>query len=88
MIVFPKKNKHITFDGSKRHGVSLVFEEDKINDPRYIIAINLWNKKPSDVEYYQKTQIEKEYNDDVQVVNIKPCDETKNIIIHQNQKYF
>jgi hypothetical protein len=82
MIVFPKKNKHITFDGSKRHGVSLVFEEeDKINDPRYIIAINLWNKKPSDVKYYQKTQIEKEYNDDVQVVNIKPCDETKNIII-------
>jgi len=81
MIVFPKKNKHITFDGSKRHGVSLVFEEDKLNDPRYIIAINLWNKKPSNVEYYQKTQIEKTYDNNIQVINIKPCDEIKNNII-------
>ena len=44
-IIFPKKNKHISFDGTNRHGVSAIFEENKKDDPRYILAINLWNKK-------------------------------------------
>ena len=79
-IVFPKKNKHITFDGSKRHGVSSIFEEDKINELRYIIAINLWDRKPTNVEYYQKEKTTKMYDNKIQVININPCNEDENII--------
>jgi hypothetical protein len=80
-VVFPKKNKHITFDGSKRHGVANIFEEDNINGSRYIIAINLWNRKPLNVEYYQKQQIQSsQLYDKKQVVNIKPCNEDENVI--------
>jgi hypothetical protein len=72
IIVFPRKNKHITFDGSKRHGVTSIFEEDKINDARYIIAINLWNRRPVNVEYYQKYQknVANVYNNTIPIVNI------------------
>ena len=80
MIVFPKKNKHITFDGSKKHGVASIFEEDKTNEPRYIIAINLWDKKPTNVEYYQKQLTPKSYNNKTQIVNILPCKEVENVI--------
>jgi hypothetical protein len=80
MIVFPKKNKHITFDGSKRHGVSSIFEEDNINGSRYIIAINLWDRKPTNVKYYQKQQIEKTYDNNMQLVNITPCKQVENVI--------
>jgi hypothetical protein len=85
-IVFPKKNKHITFDGSKRHGVSSIFEEDKINESRYIIAVNLWNIKPTNVEYYQKPQTSKMYNNNnkIPVLNIQPCNEVENIIFVKN----
>jgi len=79
--VLTKKNKHITFDGSKRHGVANIFEEDNINGSRYIIAINLWNRKPLNVEYYQKQQIQSsQLYDKKQVVNIKPCNEDENVI--------
>jgi hypothetical protein len=84
MIVFPKKNKHITFDGSKRHGVSSIFEEDNINGSRYIIAINLWDRKPTNVEYYQKQQIEKTYDNNMQLVNITPCNQVENVIFIKN----
>lgn len=84
MIVFPKKNKHITFDGSKRHGVSSIFEKDNINGSRYIIAINLWDRKPTNVEYYQKQQIEKTYDNNMQLVNITPCNQVENVIFIKN----
>jgi hypothetical protein len=78
-IIFPKKNKHITFDGSKRHGVASIFEEDKTNETRYIIAINLWDKKPTNVEYYQKQQASNSYNT-TQIVKIQPCNQVRNVI--------
>ena len=80
-IVFPKKNKHITFDGSKRHGVASIFEEDKTTELRYIIAINLWNIKPINVKYYQKQQINKCYDNKTQLINIQPCNQSENITI-------
>jgi hypothetical protein len=84
-FVFPRKNKHITFDGSKRHGVTSIFEEHN-NKPRYIIAINLWDRKPTNVEYYQKNETTKTYtyNNQTQILNINPCNEVKNIIIVKN----
>jgi hypothetical protein len=56
---FPKKGKQITFDGKYFHGSA--FLEDKFdtddgkNEDRYIIAINLWDKKPTNVGYYKNT---------------------------------
>lgn len=80
-LVFPKKNKHISFDGSKRHGVTSIFSEEDVNEPRYIIAINLWNVKPTNVEYYQKEKTNKMYDNKIQVININPCNECENIIV-------
>jgi hypothetical protein len=80
-VIFPKKNKHITFNGSKMHGVASIFDEDKTNEPRYIIAINLWDRKPTNIEYYQKQQTLKTYNNKTPVVKINPCNEVENVII-------
>ena len=54
---FPKKNKQITFDGKYFHGSAIIDDEldplDPSNEERYIIAINLWDKKPTNVDFYQ-----------------------------------
>lgn len=50
IISFPKKNKHITFNGSMFHGVCNLLNTD--DTKRYMLAINIWNKKPSYVPYY------------------------------------
>lgn len=56
-IIFPKKNKQFTFDGTKYHGVIDIF--NKLNHhtdteyERYMLAINLWNRKPVNVNYYE-----------------------------------
>ena len=52
-----------------------------LQQKKYIIAINLWNRKPLNVEYYQKQQIQSsQLYDKKQVVNIKPCNEDENVI--------
>ena len=47
----PKRNKQVTFDGRFFHGSTILSENDK-NNSRYMIAINLWDKKPINVDYY------------------------------------
>lgn len=50
-LSIPKVNKQITFDGRYFHGSSLLSKDD-IDKSRYIVAINLWDIKPKNVEYY------------------------------------
>jgi hypothetical protein len=50
-LSIPNCNKQITFDGKYFHGSTLLSDNDK-EDSRYIIAINLWDKRPTNVEYY------------------------------------
>ncbi len=50
-LSIPKINKQITFDGHFFHG-STFFTKDDTSKSRYIIAINLWDKKPTNVDYY------------------------------------
>jgi hypothetical protein len=50
VLSMPKTNKQITFDGKYYHGSTCIMPIK--NDDRYIIAINLWNKKPKNVEYF------------------------------------
>ena len=62
VLSLPVRNKQITFDGHFYHGSTTLTEVDAgadtdrsdehETDGRYILAINLWNKKPIDVEYY------------------------------------
>lgn len=57
-IIFPKKYHQIVFDGSKYHGVSDILnifnnENDIQSYDRNIIAINLWNAKPTNISYYE-----------------------------------
>jgi hypothetical protein len=55
VLSLPVRNKQITFDGHFFHGSTTLSEVDadaNRSDDRYIIAINLWNKKPVGVEYY------------------------------------
>jgi hypothetical protein len=50
VLSFPKYLKHITFDGGNNcHGTTKLFET---NETRYMLAINLWDKKPSYVPYF------------------------------------
>jgi hypothetical protein len=49
-LSMPKCNKQITFNGKYFHGSTHIMSMK--NDERPIIAINLWNKKPTNVDYY------------------------------------
>ena len=47
---FPRMLKHISFPGKYYHGVADIF--NLCDNDRYIIAINLWNKRPETVPFY------------------------------------
>jgi hypothetical protein len=49
-LSMPKCNKQITFDGKFFHGSTHLKEHN--HDSRYIIAINLWDIRPTNVNYY------------------------------------
>jgi len=51
VLSYPKYMKHITFDGGNNfHGISNFFENN--NEKRDILAINLWDRKPLYIPYY------------------------------------
>jgi len=90
---FPKKGKQITFDGKYFHGSA--FLEDEIdndvgkNEDRYIIAINLWDKKPTNVGYYNDNKSEEviyiiddahKSNDPLIQLEFEELQETNNIL--------
>jgi hypothetical protein len=74
----PKYNKQITFDGSKYHGSCKLSERD--DGRRYIIAFNLWDKKPKNVEYFLTDINDIDTNNKEIIVNVFPTtDEIKTI---------
>jgi hypothetical protein len=76
-LSFPKLNNQITFDGKFFHGCTSLSEDDETQD-RYIIAINLWNIKPSNIEYYLGDD---EFIDTQVIASINEETNTENIII-------
>jgi hypothetical protein len=89
-LSLPIKNKQLTFDGRNFHGSTSI--NDDCEKDRFIIAINLWNIKPTDVEYFN-SDICKENdtfevsNDNrlvyisackTEIINQKVCDDTIN----------
>lgn len=98
-LSLPKCNKQITFDGKYFHGSTLLSDNDK-EDSRYIIAVNLWDKKPTNVEYYcpnpdtdfnllkedQCVSIEKtSESDNIKVINV--CKNTINYNLYEDILY-
>ena len=55
---FPETNKHITFNPENYHGSVTLNENDILDANRHIIAINLWTRPPSNVEYYVSNENE------------------------------
>lgn len=54
-IIFPEKNKHITFDGSYMHGAGNIFDMDDMkttDTERIMLAINLWKHRPLNIKYF------------------------------------
>jgi len=51
-VSFPRTEKHITFNSTLFHGTSNFFYENDHIEPRYILAINLWNQQPQNIDYY------------------------------------
>jgi len=84
VLSLPVRNKQITFEGHYYHGSTTLSDVDVSEsgnscetDERYIIAINLWNKKPIDVEYYAPRATDSTgtmFHRDVRLINISATD--------------
>ena len=72
-LSMPKCNKQITFDGQFFHGSTHLKQPN--DEPRYIIAINLWDKMPTNVKYYNPV------TDDALIYNKNYSKDVKNFII-------
>ena len=70
---FPKKGKQITFDGKYFHGSAFLEHDNDVgkNEDRYIIAVNLWNKKPTNVKYYNYINFENDEQQSSMILNNK-----------------
>jgi hypothetical protein len=89
-IIFPKKNKQITFDGTKYHGVVDIF--NKLNDDndenifeRYMMAVNLWNKKPLNINYYKNSSENINiFSKEDKIVTIEANNVIKDLVLEKN----
>ena len=89
ILSLPKRNKHITFNGKFFHGSTSLSDNDITS--RYIIAINLWDKKPLSDSIYCN-EFEKHYNQDMNtvfeknhsVVSVEPYDTMCNVNVDNN----
>ena len=86
-IIFPKKNKQITFNGTKYHGVVDIFNKLNHNTDtefeRYMLAINLWNKKPLNIGYYENTN-NAEFSKEDKIVTIESNNAIKELVLEKN----
>ena len=62
-LSIPKLNKQITFNGRFFHGSTTLIDNSEL-DERLIIAINLWDKKPNNVDYYLPLS-----HNDIKIIN-------------------
>jgi hypothetical protein len=78
-LSFPRFGKHITFEPNKFHGISNVFNNDNYKNDRYMLAINLWDKQPENIPYFDANTNEQNIN--VIVTNISKIDNPFETII-------
>ena len=83
---FPRFGKHITFEPTKFHGISNVFNNDNCNNPRYMLAINLWDKKPENLSYYNSIKLNEQIIQNNTIIkNISKIDNAFESIIVSNK---
>jgi len=73
---FPRQGKHLTFDSKLFHGISNVFNDDNKSASRYMLAINLWNTKPTNIHYYNSNNKNNIIIDNTNInnkINISHC---------------
>lgn len=91
-ISFPEEMKQVTFLGNTFHGVIDIFNESSNNKSfeRIILAINLWDKYPENVEYFKYNNKNNNniynLNRDDSIINI--IKNHDNIIIENTEKVF
>jgi hypothetical protein len=80
-LSFPKCNKQITFNGKYYHG-STILDYNKFEKEvsRYIIAINLWDKKPSNVDYYTSENNSDTFSKVQEIISTEKENDFTNII--------
>jgi len=88
---FPKEGKHITFDSKLYHGISNIFQnnqnENNNDFPRFMLAINLWNQKPSNIIYYNNDNInDNNIIDDIKTIITPSINENMFNIIKTNKE--
>jgi hypothetical protein len=88
VLSLPIRNKHIAFDGHFFHGSTTLSHVDDtyMNElnVRYIIAINLWNKKPTHIEYYIPNEQEPSMNNATENNNNNNAMEDNNIMFKKD----
>lgn len=82
-LSFPRFGKHITFEPNKFHGISNLFNNDNYKTPRYMLAINLWDKNPENIPYYNDEHNAIEHN--TLLTNISKIDNNFETIIVSNK---
>jgi hypothetical protein len=87
LLSYPKYMKHITFDGGNNlHGIANYFEND--NEKRFILSINIWDKKPLYIPYFDHlTYMNMLYHDKI-ISDCSNIDELKeyDIVVEKNEK--
>jgi len=86
IVSFPKKFKHITFDGGRYyHGALNVFNNLYKNKTiREVITINLWFKKPTNVLYFENFDIKDVYKKEDITIEVKKNNIIKSIECSSN----
>ena len=55
ILVFPNKMEHVSFNGNLYHGFKRVF--DKPTESSILLKINIYDKKPTNIEYYESLSL-------------------------------
>jgi hypothetical protein len=88
VLVFPKKNTQVSFDGSKYHGEIKLNEISDADDEkeRLILAINIWKHKPPNIDFYESSlDVSSEtYNKTTSLISI--VDNNNKHIIHADKQ--
>ena len=68
---FPKKYTHISFDGGKYYNMSCNLNNELNNESNQYLIINLWEKKPDNIDYYKEEQNSKTLDLDIKIIEKK-----------------
>ena len=81
----PKSNNQITFDGKYYHGSVMLSDNLETKVERCIIAINLWSKKPQNIDYYFENEVSNVHDKSLKMYEITESINEVNVIKVDNK---